>query len=266
MKRSILFWILAFLITTASAIYQRMTGPTYPVSGTAMLKGKEIQYKLKRSEESVGNHKIQVRTDDSNIHGYVEWKRNKTLDEWTRVEMKFDNGLLLAELPMQPPAGKLQYRVYLQDATQTIALPADGPVILRFKGPVPLVVLIFHILVIFSAMLLSSRTGIEIFAQEPKFTGLTYWTVALLIGGGMILGPIVQKFAFDVYWSGWPFGTDLTDNKMAAAILSWIAAAVAVKKSPNPKRWILAAAIVTIAVFLIPHSLHGSELDYTKVK
>jgi len=53
---------------------------------------------------------------------------------------------------------------------------------------------------------------------------------------------------------------------MAAAILSWIAAAVAVKKSPNPKRWILAAAIVTIAVFLIPHSLHGSELDYTKVK
>ena len=31
MKRTILFWILAFLVTAVSAVYQRMTGPTYPL-------------------------------------------------------------------------------------------------------------------------------------------------------------------------------------------------------------------------------------------
>jgi hypothetical protein len=82
----------------------------------------------------------------------------------------------------------------------------------------------------------------------------------------MILGPVVQKYAFDAYWTGWPFGTDLTDNKIAVAILSWIAAAVALKKSTNPKRWILAASLITLVVFLIPHSLLGSELDYSKMK
>ena len=31
--------------------------------------------------------------------------------------------------------------------------------------------------------------------------------------GGMILGPIVQKYAFGAYWTGIPFGHDLTDAK-----------------------------------------------------
>jgi hypothetical protein len=266
MKRSFLFWILAFLVTVVSAIYQRMTGPTYPVSGSVSMNGKEISYKLKKSEESIGNHRIQIRTDDPSIRGFAQWKRNKTNDEWTRVDMNYENGLLSAEIPLQPPAGKLQYRVYLQDSIRTVALPADGSIIIRFKGAVPIAVLIFHIIVIFGAMLFSMRTGIEIFAKEPHYTGFTYWTVALLLVGGMILGPVVQKYAFDAYWTGWPFGTDLTDNKMAVAILSWIAAAVALKKSTNPKRWILAASLITLIVFLIPHSLLGSELDYSKMK
>jgi hypothetical protein len=266
MKRSFLFWILAFLITAVSVIYQRMTGPTYPVSGSVSMNGKEISYKLKRSEESIGNHKIQIRTDDPSIHGFAHWKRNKTNDAWTRVDMNYESGMLFAEIPMQPPAGKLQYRVYLQDTNQTVALPADGPVIIRYKGIVPFAVLIFHVIIIFSAMLFSTRTGIEIFAREPHYTGFTYCTVALLFAGGMILGPVVQKYAFDAYWTGWPFGTDLTDNKMAVAILSWIAATVALKKSPNPKRWIIAAAVMTLIIFLIPHSLLGSELDYSKMK
>ncbi|RPI05828.1 MAG: hypothetical protein EHM64_05180 [Ignavibacteriae bacterium] len=266
MKRSLFFWILAFLITVGSAMYQRMTGPTYPVSGRVSMNGKEIAYSLKRSEESTGNHKIQIRTDDPAIHGYAEWRRYKTSDDWIRVVMNYENGILSAELPQQPPAGKLQYHVSLQNSAQTITIPAEGQVIIRFKGAVPLAVLLLHIIVIFSAMLFSARTGIETFAHEPKYKNLTYWTVALLVAGGFILGPIVQKYAFDAYWTGWPFGTDLTDNKMAAAIFSWIAAAVALKKSPNPKRWILFAALMTLLIFLIPHSMYGSELDYSKMK
>jgi hypothetical protein len=230
------------------------------------MNGKEISYKLKRSEESIGNHRIQILTYDPSIRGFAQWKRNKTNDEWTRVDMKYENGLLSAEIPRQPPAGKLQYRVYLQDSIRTVVLPADGSIIIRFKGVVPIAVLIFHIVVIFSAMLFSTRTGIEIFAMGPHYTGFAYWTVTLLFVGGMILGPVVQKYAFDAYWTGWPLGNDLTDNKIAIAILSWILAVVALKKSPNPKRWILAAALITLIVFLIPHSLLGSELDYSKMK
>jgi hypothetical protein len=50
----------------------------------------------------------------------------------------------------------------------------------------------------------------------------------------MILGPVVQKFAFGEYWTGFPFGTDLTDNKTLIAFIGWIIALVAVFKSEKP--------------------------------
>ena len=36
-------------------------------------------------------------------------------------------------------------------------------------------------------------------------------------------------------------------------------------KSKNPKYWVIGAALVTLIVFLIPHSLMGSEINYSKM-
>jgi hypothetical protein len=80
----------------------------------------------------------------------------------------------------------------------------------------------------------------------------------LLILGGLVFGPIMQKYAFDAYWTGWPFGGDLTDNKTAVAALAWLCAALALSRSKRPVVWALAAAIIVLVVFLIPHSLLGS--------
>jgi hypothetical protein len=49
MKRSVLFWIIAVVVTLISLVYQRITGPTYPVSGKVVINGKTIAYKLNRS-------------------------------------------------------------------------------------------------------------------------------------------------------------------------------------------------------------------------
>lgn len=96
----------------------------------------------------------------------------------------------------------------------------------------------------------------------PKLKKLTFWTLGLLVAGGAVFGPIVQWYAFDALWTGWPFGHDLTDNKIAVALAAWITAAIALYRSKNPKRWVLGAAIVMFVTYLIPHSLLGSELDY----
>jgi hypothetical protein len=117
----------------------------------------------------------------------------------------------------------------------------------------------------FCAMLLSTRAGLEIFKKEPQFKKLTFWTLGFLIVGGMILGPLVQKFAFGEYWTGFPFGMDLTDNKTLIALIGWIIALIAVYKSKKPRYWVLGAAVLTLVIFLIPHSLLGSELDYSKM-
>jgi len=240
-----------------------MTGPTYPMKGRISLHGKDIRYALDRSHGGDGGHLIRVETLDSGTTGVMEWKRFKTGDDWTSVPMSFEGEALVAELPHQPPAGKVVYRVTLTSGDQRVALPEEGGVVLRFKGDVPGWVIILHVFVIFGAMVLSTRTGLEYFNPEPRFAQLSWWTVAFLAVGGMILGPIVQKYAFDAFWTGWPFGHDLTDNKTLVALIAWIVAALALRRATKPQRWVLGAAIVTLIVFLIPHSVLGSELDYS---
>ena len=83
--------------------------------------------------------------------------------------------------------------------------------------------------------------------------------------GGFVLGPLMQKFAFGVAWSGFPFGTDLTDNKTLIAFLAWIVALVAGRRGRPARPFVIAASLVTLLVFLIPHSLLGSEYDYSKI-
>jgi hypothetical protein len=265
MKQSLLFWMLAFIITAGSAVYQRMTGPTHPVSGSVSLGGKDISYKFDRAHPGETNHVVNIETKDESISGYVEWKRYKTKDEFFRVPMTYNNGTLSAELPHQPPAGKLEYKVTLQKENNVVEIPQNKSVVIRFRGDVPLFILIIHVLTMFIGMLFATRAGLESFSKQPQLKNLIYWTIGLLTVGGLILGPIVQWYSFGAFWTGWPFGKDLTDNKTALIVLMWVIAAISLKLAKHPKRWTLIAAIVTLVVYLIPHSVLGSEIDYSKM-
>lgn len=265
MKKNVLFWILAFVITLASAYYQRVTGPTYPLSVKINLANEEIKFKLDRTHSGFSNHEVKLHVVEKNVSGTLFWKRYKTNDEWTKVEMIRRNDSLIAEMPAQPSAGKLRYKISLITNGQEINLP-EHPVVIRFKGEVPLWILIPHVLFMFTAMLFSTRTGIEIFSSAPQLKIFATWTFVLLLLGGFVCGPIVQKFAFGEYWTGVPFGFDLTDNKTLIALIGWGFAAVALIKKKNEKFWVAFAAVVMLIIFLIPHSLLGSELDYKKLE
>jgi len=265
MKRSLLLWIVAIILTIATAAYQRMTGPTYPLGGKTTLKGQTINYKLDRSHGGIDDHIVKIKVDDKNISGVLGWKRFKTNDNWQNDTMVYKDGFLSASLPHQPPAGKLIYKVLLTKYNSEITIPTQQPVVIRFKGDVPLFIIIAHVILIFLAMLFSTRTGLEFFNKTPDYKKLSYWTFGLLILGGMIFGPIMQKYAFGAFWTGVPFGIDLTDNKTLIAVIGWIIALIAINKSAKPKRWIIFASVLMFVVYLIPHSVLGSELDYNKM-
>lgn len=264
MKRSTLLWIIAIVLTILTAIYQRMTGPTYPLSGSVLFENQKIKYKLDRAHPGENDHTINIETNDQNIKGKLYWKRFKTNDEWNIQEMSFDGKSLTGVLPHQPKAGKLIYEIVLSKDDKKIIIP-DEPVVIRFRGDVPAAVIIPHVILIFLAMLFSTRTGLEYFNKTPDYKKLAYWTFAFLILGGMIFGPIMQKYSFGEFWTGIPFGIDLTDNKTLIAVIGWIFALIALKKSSRPHRWVIFASILMFIIYLIPHSVLGSELDYNQL-
>ena len=156
------------------------------------------------------------------------------------------------------------YHVTLIRGNEQVLLN-DNPAVLRYKGHVPMYILLPHILIIFLAMLFSTATGIEAITKGTNTYMYTWITLITLFLGGLILGPIVQKFSFDVYWAGWPFGHDLTDNKSIVAFIFWVVALIMQQRNRHKTFWTVLASIVLLIVFLIPHSMLGSEIDFTKL-
>ena len=263
--KKIFFWFIAVVITLLTLVYQRMMGPTYPLPGKVSLAGREIKFKLPRSEEITRNCEVGVKVENLEITGRLLYMRFKTSDPWSEVPLTRQDGRLVGYLPKQPMAGKLAYKVLLAFQEKEISLSGEEPAVIRFKGAVPTAVLLCHILVIFAAMLFSIRGGIAAIDKGSNPRKYVPWAVGFLFVGGFILGPLMQKFAFGAWWTGFPLGTDLTDTKTLIAFLAWVAALIAGRRGKPARGWVLAASLITLIIFLIPHSLLGSELKYTEL-
>jgi hypothetical protein len=121
-------------------------------------------------------------------------------------------------------------------------------------------------------MLWGNRAGLEALRRGGDPARLTRWTLLMTAVGGLVLGPMMQWFAFGKAWTGIPFGWDLTDNKTLFAVLGWFLAWLALQQAgrrgaaSRGRWWVLGAAVLTLVVFSIPHSVLGSELDYSTGK
>jgi hypothetical protein len=278
MKKT-LIWLLAFIITIGAAYYQRKTGPTYPKRVNAEINGTSYELKLIRSLGLDERPEVKLNIKDTSVKSVLWYKRFNSPDEYQSVPFSYKvypvNSFVMnrifkvteekgffAEVPQQPAAGKLQYFIVITDSKGTQTLMKETPVVIRFKGAVPAQILGPHILIMFIAMLFSTGAGLLALARVSSYRKYGILTLILLFAGGMVLGPIIQKYAFGAFWTGVPFGWDLTDNKTLIAFLFWILAVVMNIRKERPG-YTLLAAIVLLLVYSIPHSLFGSQLDYS---
>ena len=273
-----MYWLLAVVVTLVLSIYQRMTGPTYPKKVTVELNGESYNLKLPRSgvqkdeivklkgippTTSAQLHYRQYQTPESsttaapNQPSTVSSGTAAALPQkYTTINFTCKDSMLQAALPVQPVAGKLQYYITVGGKDY----PADEPTVIRFRNDVPAMILVPHILLMFAAMLFAVYTLMLVVTRKEYGRWLKI-TVATLFVGGFVFGPLVQHAAFGPWWTGFPYGTDLTDNKTLLSFLVFVAALATLKWKYN--RWVVAAAVLfMILIFSIPHSAYGSEYDY----
>lgn len=265
MAKKTLWWVFAVFFTLFTAEYQKRTGPTYELRGKATINNNTVKYKLIRTAENDKDAEISIKVPDTTVHGTIKYKRYKSNDEWSTAPLVRIGEKLVFMMPKQPAAGKMMYEIDLFSGQEHAKLAGkdNEPVVMRFKGRVPRGVLIPHIIFMFLGLLFSTRTAIEALIRGRNTYQYSLVTLLFLVVGGLIFGPIVQKYAFGAFWTGWPFGHDLTDNKTIVMVLVWALAAFKLRKDRAGRLWPVIAAICVLAVFLIPHSLLGSELDYT---
>ena len=250
------YWLLAIVITLVLSIYQRMTGPTYPQRVTIELNGESYKVKLPRSGVQ-HDEVVKLKGVPSGVKSQLHYRRYPTTNDYTTVDFTWNDSVWQAALPVQPVAGKLQYYITVDGKDYQ----ANEPVVIRFRNDVPAYILIPHILLMFGAMLFAVYTFL-LAVTRKAYRKWLWITVGTLFVGGFILGPLVQHVAFGPWWAGFPYGTDLTDNKTLISFLFFVAALATLKWKYN--RWVVALAVLLmVAIFSIPHSAYGSEYDYT---
>jgi hypothetical protein len=259
-------WIAALILTVAAAGWQRRTGPSYPVRVEIPIADSVLAFRLPRTSSTTSARRIAIPVWGDRAAGVLRWRRYPTDEAYAGLSLRRDADHLVAALPVQPPAGKVEYYLELATAGGTMRVPND-PVILRFHGPVPVAVLIAHIAVMFLAVLAGVRAALAAAFATGEVRALTLITLAGITLGGLILGPITQEYAFGTYWTGVPFGWDLTDNKTLIMWIGWaIAGLVAARRRRAARPVVIAAAVLMLVVYLIPHSAQGSQLDYTRLE
>jgi hypothetical protein len=291
--RGPLLWILAFLAMAFAGRHQRHSGPTYPLSGEYELAGELHPYQLIRSGETDEGALVELDSWGSELGAELHWRRYPTRDEYQTLPMQpwgreDGSSALAARLPVQPPAGKLEYFVTVRSGAEEARIPsasdknggqdvhrvegaeAADTIILRYKNPVPLPLLLAHVLMMFLSMMVGLRTAMAAIFEPRRLPRLTTVTLIGISIGGLVLGPCVQKIAFGAFWTGWPHGYDLTDNKTLIMALVWLGAFLVIRLRPRAvvghRVAVLVATAVMLAVYLIPHSLRGSELDYQQME
>jgi len=264
MRSNFWFWLFAVIITLGALVYQKKTGPTYPKRVKYEINGVKMSTELPRSGDSGTDCKITLKDISADQEVSLFYRHFPSKEEWNKKLFVVDESKALsAALPTQPAAGKLEYYIEVKNATdgKIVEISKDEPIAIRFKDPVPLWALIPHIFLIFIAMLFSNVTGVMAAFNHDRYKFYGLLTIVFLLVAGFIFGPIVQKYAFGAFWTGFPFGFDLTDNKTLIAFVAWIIAWYFNRNARRPYLSVL-AAIVMIIVYSIPHSLRGSTLNY----
>lgn len=253
-------WFFAIGLTITAAVYQRFSGPTYPMKTLVDTGKQKINLNFPRSHAGETDCELILPVADIMVKGYMEYRRFPTNEEFQRVDLSRQGDRLIAVLPLQAAAGKLEYRIFLEREGESISVNDGKSIVIRFRGDVPPQIIIPHIILMFLAMLFSNVAGLFALFNTP-FKRMTLLTLITLFIGGLIFGPLVQKYAFNELWTGVPFGWDLTDNKTLIAFISWLVAWWFNRNDNKRPIWIIFAAIMTILIFSIPHSMFGSELD-----
>jgi|GEM_PF-2320879 len=185
------------------------------------------------------------------------------------------------EVPNQGRGTEFSYRFQLEDVVGRVlaTIPVeDGKhkpkqLWLRFEGRRLVPLLIAHIACMFGSFLLMVFVLLTAFedvknnAVRIRLGKQTLWATIFLFLGTFPIGIWLEYQVYATYWTGIPFGHDITDSKALVIFLYWtvilyMLRGSALSRDPRKDvigataaRWVAVVGVVlSLALYLVPHS------------
>ncbi len=136
---------------------------------------------------------------------------------------------------------------------------------IRFEGKASFILLLLHIVLMIAALFYLIHA--LYYSMNFLITGENAVKMEFSVNAGIVaffitgfpIGWVIEKQVLGNYWEGIPFGWDITDSKTLIILLLWLTFII-IKRTGKISdkgfaRSVIINTIVTIILFLIPHSL-----------
>ncbi len=267
---------IAVFLTLVVIIASRYFGPNRSYRVTTSGQGITLSHKAARSHIDEGPAVIRLEAEfegvkESDVRIELVGKVKGT-ESWERIphgaidsESEGAGRVFLFEIPHKVPTTRYFYRFEAAMAGKSpliLAQKNGEPMMVKFKTSVPVWLITVHVLAMFGGFFFLIWSGLHALKPaagkgDTKIAArLGWWAWITLFIGGVPLGIPMNYYAFGTTWEAFPFGGDVTDNKTQVALIVWGIAAIGLSRGKGRKSALLAvfAAIIVLAIFLIPHS------------
>lgn len=251
-------WAIAFVLCLAGLLAQRQLSSELPLAVDQPWAGKRVTTSLARVHVGPGGQRISVAGVEPEWAGELIWRPADGESEFQRLPLRNLGSLITGEIPIQTRGRSTEYRIELETPDGLLRLPAQGTLMIRFRGATALSVSLAHIALLALGLLLAMRAGLEALALGEHAQSLAWGSFLSFLAGGLVCGPLMKQQAYGLLWTGPPFGLDSTDTKMLLLVIAWLLPLILRARGLRARRWIVLAALLSLIAFLIPHSHFAS--------
>jgi len=265
MKKNIILWLGAIIITFLSGYMRNVTGPDYPVSGTIGIEGKMVTFKFDKIYLGNDGYNVLIRSDVKEIKAFLLWKdipanhltssppQNQSAAIWQRNVMTDSGFFINGKLPKHFPGEKVAYRVELNYGGKQYFLPEDKPATIMFLGNVNSSVMNIFYFVLFGGLLFAVRTGLETFNDKPRLGLYSIFTLIFFFLYTICLVPLKRTYELNAINHFVPPLNLITTYQSVSLFVLWIIGLILIFNFKGNRIIPLVISSLTLIIYIFIH-------------
>jgi len=252
MKRNILFYTSAAVITYLLSVLASALTAQFPITGTVGIEGEKVSYLFPREIHSKNGYTLVIRSDADSLTGSIDLLMNNDPTTAQRIEMKNEGNNLIGYLPHSAAGSKLYYTVTLEKNGLNYQIPPSETIITQYWSKVPTTLWVLYYFTLLGGLFFAIRAGLEYFATE-RVRLILYTLIASTLFSlhAILVNPVFKTYELNAFRTTVPSPDKLFAGADFVLPALWIFVLAIVRKVPNPRITLLGAAIVTVVMFLV---------------
>ena len=223
MKQQLILWISSAILTFIIGYTKNVTDTNYPVTSTFGIDGQKVSYKLDKVHYGKEPYKLIILTELKDLRGrcVLRLKSENVIVPLSKGENNY-----YAEIPAQKPLEKIDYSIIIYHEDKVYEIPGKSRIKMTFYGRIPVSLSLFHFILLYSGILLTFRTTIEIFNEKKLIKKYTVITTSIFILLTAIINPLLNSYKLGAINNFIPAITEIIEPLLIALLLIWIIGSV----------------------------------------